>query len=324
MSILDDYKENQYIAYRQLKKILNGKISHAYMFSTNNNIYSKDIIYSFIKSIICPFNYTNKDNCQGCNICTKIDNGNYLEFKEVYPDGLWIKKEQLSDLKKEMSTKPIEGKKLVYIIYEVEKLNKQAANSLLKFLEEPSDDIVAILVTNNSNLVIDTITSRCQNIIFNKNSIKEINNNVLDNNSTLRKVAFLFEKNVDEFILNDKNKVFIEDAVSFIKKYEENGIKLVNSTKKYFHDKFQNKDDIIFAFDLMILFYKDIIYYKLKNKIEIFEEYIEIIKEVNKKNTLDEITKKIIILLNLKELIKGNANVNLLIDKLIMDFAGRK
>ena len=52
--------------------------------------------------------------------------------------------------------------KRIYVIKEAEKLNTSAANTLLKFLEEPADDIIAILLTNNRYKLLDTILSRCQ------------------------------------------------------------------------------------------------------------------------------------------------------------------
>ena len=70
----------------------------------------------------------------------------YPEIKIIEPDGMWIKKEQLMELQEEFNKTAIEGSKRIYTILECEKLNKQAANSILKFLEEPNDDIIALLV----------------------------------------------------------------------------------------------------------------------------------------------------------------------------------
>lgn len=73
------------------------------------------------------------------------------------------------DLQSEFSKKSIEGSKKVYIIKSADKMNIQTANSILKFLEEPIDEIIAILVVDNINLMLPTIISRCQVIKLNKN-----------------------------------------------------------------------------------------------------------------------------------------------------------
>lgn len=323
--MLDDFETKQFIVYKQLKNILNSNVSHAYLFSSNNNIYSKQMILSFAKSIVCPYNYTNLEKCGDCSICKRIDNNNYPEIKVIKPDGLWIKKEELLELQREFSTKAIEGKKRVYIIYDAEKLNKQAANSLLKFLEEPGDNVVAILITENANLVLDTIVSRCQNIIFKNNKLDEYlkNYNIPDKN-TMLKLFFIYYngQDVETYLNDEKNMIFLDNIVGFVSKYEDSKIKMLNNTKKYFHDKFILKDDVYYAFELMILLYKDAIHYKISNKVKIFDNYIECIKNIADKNSKIKLVKKLNIIIDIKDLVKNNVNANLIIDKLIIDLEG--
>ena len=66
-------------------------------------------------------------------------------------------------MKSDLSVKSFYGKK-IYWIKDIEKMTEQAANSLLKFLEEPEDDIIAILSCKNISAVLPTIISRCQQI----------------------------------------------------------------------------------------------------------------------------------------------------------------
>jgi len=171
--MLDEYKNFDNIVYSQLKGAIKKGISHAYLFNINENVYAEKMIISFIKSILCK-EHESSEEYEKCSICKKVEEGNHFDLKKIYPDGLWIKKEQLDELQKDFSKKPVESDKKVYIIYEVEKLNKSSANSLLKFLEEPEEGIIAILITNNINLVMNTIVSRCQLINFKKNMLKNI------------------------------------------------------------------------------------------------------------------------------------------------------
>ena len=195
--MLDEFKTLDSVVYKQLSNSLD-KLSHAYLFNLNNNIYALDMIMAFIKNIIC----INMSDEEANIICNKIDNNNYLDVKKIYPDGLWIKKEQLEELQETFSTKSIENNKRIYIIYEAEKLNKSAGNSLLKFLEEPCEGIIAILLTNNINSVLNTISSRCQIINFKKNNVSEyIKYNKFTNDITLNKLAFTVWKIRSENIL---------------------------------------------------------------------------------------------------------------------------
>ena len=62
---------------------------------------------------------------------------------------MWIKKEQLLELQEEFMTKGLLTSKKIYIITDATKLNTSSANSILKFLEEPADNIIAILLADN-------------------------------------------------------------------------------------------------------------------------------------------------------------------------------
>ena len=84
------------------------------------------------------------------------------------------------DLQEEFNNKSLLDNKRIYIIKEADKLNMSSANTILKFLEEPEDDIVAILVTNNRYSVIETILSRCQILSLKKSVLSDIEDEVID------------------------------------------------------------------------------------------------------------------------------------------------
>jgi DNA polymerase-3 subunit delta' len=80
----------------------------------------------------------------------------------VAPDGQFIKIDQMRGLSREVFFKPFEGKRRVFIIDEADKFKPEAANSILKTLEEPPDTSVLILITSRPNDLLPTIRSRCQ------------------------------------------------------------------------------------------------------------------------------------------------------------------
>lgn len=152
-----------------IERLVNfNKISHAYLIEVNN--FDEDLVYilNFVKLILCSNKNMTVDslNCDSCNICNSIDNGNFIDLKIIEADGNFIKKKQLLELQEEYNNKSLLSNKRIYIIKEAEKLNSSSANTILKFLEEPEDDIIAILLTANRFQIIDTILSRCQVLTF--------------------------------------------------------------------------------------------------------------------------------------------------------------
>ena len=128
--MLDQFLETQFIASTLLKNsIVNGKLSHAYLFDMNNCDNGYDFIMAFVCSIFCEKHSIKKDfaNCNECNICNRVRNQNYPELKIIETDSLVIKKEQLLELQSEFSRSSIEGSYRVYIIKDCDKMNKQAS-----------------------------------------------------------------------------------------------------------------------------------------------------------------------------------------------------
>ena len=117
--MLINYKDIEPIVYMQMKSAIKKGISNAYLFNLNDNVYAESMILDFVKSIVCQ-EHESEGEYKNCILCNRIDNGNYTELKKIFPDGLWIKKEQLDDLQKEFTTKSIESNKRIYMIYEAE------------------------------------------------------------------------------------------------------------------------------------------------------------------------------------------------------------
>jgi DNA polymerase III subunit delta' len=322
--MLEKYKNGQPIVYKLLKKMIQkDKIGHAYIIQSSNAYHSRNFAVELAKTLICPQNKLEKINCGNCNICDRIDNENYQEIKKITADGLWIKKEQIQNLQAEFSLKPLEGKRKIYIIYDAEKMNNFAANSMLKFLEEPEEHVIAILVTTDINRILKTVISRCQLINLQQSNVDDTNNLFeVGPNETMVKLAFMQyqrEEDIRDFLLNQRNLNKVEAAIKFIKKYEEEKLDLLLSTKSVWHDTFKTKEDVLFAFEVIIYFYRDVLNYMNRGQIEIYNSYEKEVKAFSKNSTNDRIVQMIRKILEMKELVKGNVNLNLVIDKMIID-----
>ena len=158
--MLEKFKDKQPLFYEEVcNSIKNKKISHAYLIETNDYEEADCLVIEFIKTL---FHASIQDTPIFENVCNLIDNNSYSDFITIDPDGAWIKKEQILDVKEKFKMTSFQENPRIYLINSADKLNKYAANSLLKFLEEPEGNIIAVLVTSNRYKVLETIRSRCQ------------------------------------------------------------------------------------------------------------------------------------------------------------------
>ena len=323
--MLEEFENEQPIAYRILKNAIdNNKISHAYIFETNGYKNINKLTLAFVKSILCPnHNNINGKKCD-CDICKQIDEGEFLELKIIDVDGNTIKKNEMDELQKEFSNKPVIGNKKIYIINNAEKLNTSSSNSILKFLEEPEEGIIAILIVDNIYQLLDTIISRCQIVSFKKD--EDIQKFDEQSKTTLSKLSKVFNYNKESYLdfVNDENNLEkIRQIIIFITNLEKNKSNAFISEITNISNFLNNTLDIQFFLYVMIAFYKDVINYQLNLEQEYFtDDFVNQIKDVSSKNKIQKLCNKINILLQLKSELKINANTNLLIDRLILLFEG--
>lgn len=318
--MIETFLKDQSVACKMVNKIVkSNNVSHAYLIETNNYYRGFDFALSFAKTLLCPENNTNSEHCGKCTQCFRIDNKNFSELEIIEPDGVWIKKEQLDALQKKFSTKSLDGGRKVYIINHAEKLNQSSSNSILKFLEEPEDNIVAILIVDNSYSLLDTIVSRCQAIKLNdvRNS-KE----AAKTKEKIAEILFNNEIDINNFINNDESDNFVSGVIDFIKNIEKQKLNVVLKENQLC-SMFLN-DKLLFDrfINVSLLFYKDCLDYLVRKKISIFNENNEDIVFVAENNESNMILKKIEILTKMQERIKYNCNLNLVLDKLIILLGG--
>ena len=306
--MLDDFISDQAIAYKIFKNsIIKNKLSHAYLINTNGYHKGFDFAKAFAKYLLCPNNETGSHECSVCHL---IDNNSYSEFKVIEADGLWIKKEQTDELQEMFSMKSLSGRK-VYIINGVENLNISASNSILKFLEEPEEGIVAILITDNIYKVLGTIVSRCQ--VINLNNVQVKSDDMLLN---VGNQLYNDSDKINEFVNDSESINKIGHVIDFIEYLYSNKLDTLVYINKYWNDFFKGKDDYLFAFNIMIMFYSDVINYKMGNDIILseFKSNIEKFSELDYNN----INNILNLIMEVREDLYSNVNLNLLMDKFII------
>ena len=232
------YIQKKFIDYIEII-MKSNKLSHSYLIELGDSSLDFPFVLLFVKMILCPDSICNINglNCNKCNICKLIDEGNFPDLEIIEADGMQIKKKQLLSLKEEYQNFSLIGRRRVYIIREADKLNPSSANTILKFLEEPEEGIIAILLTKNRYQVLDTILSRCQILsLIDSTEIFTIDDNtiqfihyllsgddlfiyykeILDNILPEKKIAKDFFENVEKIFIQylsgkkNKNNSFLE------------------------------------------------------------------------------------------------------------------
>ena len=159
-----DVIEKQPKFYKQIKEALNkGFLSHSYLIESVNlrDEQVNKYIHFFVKTIYDNY-YDDNISISKEKIFHLVDNLEFPDYIEIRPVNNVIKKEQLLRVRDDFSNKSLYNTKKIYTVYNADKMNVNSSNTILKFLEEPNDDVIAIFVTNNQYNVLDTIRSRCQ------------------------------------------------------------------------------------------------------------------------------------------------------------------
>ncbi len=141
------------------RTVRSREIGHAYLFSGPAGSGKKTLALLFAQSLNCSNEL--EIPCQQCLPCRKILSGNYPDLYIIKPEGASIKIGQLRELKESLYLLSGEGRKKICIIYDTELLTLPAANSLLKILEEPPQDLVFILLSARPWDLPPTVISRC-------------------------------------------------------------------------------------------------------------------------------------------------------------------
>lgn len=114
--------------------------------------------------------------CGECLACRKIARGIHPDVCLIRPEGRGdrIRIEAIRSLQRAIALKPCEGKKKVWILEKAESMTEEAANCLLKTLEEPPVDSYLVLISANPDRLLPTVLSRCQRVVFSSLEPEEV------------------------------------------------------------------------------------------------------------------------------------------------------
>lgn len=146
-----------------LKRALaNGRVAHAYLLTGPPQIGKRLLAVNFAQALNCLSDTNGEKPCGQCLSCSKIAHGNHPDVQIIEGEGGTLKIDQMRTLRHEAALSPLEGHWKVYIVRQMEQATPEAANCLLKTLEEPPPNVILMLTTNEAETLLPTIVSRCQ------------------------------------------------------------------------------------------------------------------------------------------------------------------
>ncbi|MFE8704229.1 DNA polymerase III subunit delta' [Cytobacillus sp. FJAT-54145] len=321
----DVLEEIQPTVLRMFKNtIIKDRLAHAYLFEGMRGTGKKDVAILIAKSLFCESPIDGYKPCEGCINCKRINNRNHPDIHFLEPDGLSIKKQQVKQLQEEFAKAGVESKQKVYTIVHADKMTTNAANSLLKFLEEPSSQTLAILITEQTQQILPTILSRCQIISFQplspKNLIEKLVEKGVDRNSA--PLIAQLTNNLDEGLELSSDDWFAQAQKIVVKLYEvlkKNSLESLVTLQEDWFLHFKEKDQLDRGLDLLLLIFKDLLYIQLGK--------IEQVVYLNEKQRLEQfalqtsgrrLSDQMTAILDAKRKLHANMNPQLLMEQLVL------
>ena len=273
------------------KSINSNKTSHSYIFWGIEGIGKKMIAKEFAKNLLC---LEKQEKCN-CKSCIEFESNNNPDFQLIEPDEGKIKIEQIREMQRRISEKPIISNKKIYIIDNSDTMTTEAQNCLLKTLEEPPEYATIILICTNEDNLLSTIKSRCTRIHFESIDTEEIKKYIKQNYS---------DQEISENIIN-----LSQGSIGKLIKLNENKSLYENIEKILLN--MQNKDLIE-----IVQMAEEI--YKSKEEISSVLEYMNVILLKLSKQNIKYI-RCVEIVEQTKKRLKANSNYDMCIDNLLFN-----
>ncbi len=147
------------------RTMTSGRLPHAYIFKGPDGVGKR----LFARGVAAALNCRGQESGRACGVCSsckKFLSGNHPDFLVVQPEKGTIKIDQIREMCRALSYPPYESDLRIILLEDVHTMRQEAANSLLKTLEEPPQANLLILTAEASQEILTTISSRCQVIPF--------------------------------------------------------------------------------------------------------------------------------------------------------------
>ena len=309
-------KKNQPVAYKILENaLINKNYAHAYLFVGEKGTGKLNTAYLLAQSLMCD---TEGFACETCTTCKRIKENNFADMILVDGKDVSIKKKDILQIQERFTKTAVEAtNKKVYILNLIENATAEALNSLLKFLEEPTSDVIAILITEQIDKILPTIQSRCQKIPFKRMSIQESLEYArnLELSELDAYICSHLVNNIDEIqsICESENYQNARNyAIEVIDNlYNDPYLVLFNLQRESFNDKKGNdRIEFLYFVDILSMFFRSCI---LKEELCSDETW----KNAKNKYTQDQCIQLMKICMECRDQFTKSISVKLLVDSML-------
>ncbi len=314
-----------------------GNLAHAYLLAGPAHVGKMTLAVNLAQALNCE---ADERPCLECAACEKIASGNHADVQVVSlstnGNGAGTKLigiDQIKDLQHTASLPPFEGKQKVFIIDGAELLSIEAANCLLKTLEEPTDDVTFILLTTNDRLLPKTVISRCQHLELRPLATAEVEAALLERGNIETERARLLAglcqgcpgwalaAAEDETLLQQHDEI-INRLIKILDADYEERFAFVTQIASQFA---QNRATVYDMLDRWTSFWRDLMLVKTggESLITNIDKKDELIK-IAGNYQLSQINKVIRSIQAAAEQLRQNANTRLALEVLMLDIPGKE
>lgn len=322
---IEELTKLQPVVMKQLQTIVEkDRLAHAYIFEGEKGTGKRDVVSFFMKLLLCD-NLEKNVPCETCRNCRRVTSGNHPNIQQIGPDGQFIKIDQVRELIAEMKMTGVEEGKKIYVLHHADRLNVASANMLLKFLEEPDGQVVAILLTEQIQSIIPTIRSRCQHIKFAKAPRPVLVQALIEQGvtnsmaATVSMVTNELETAIE--LANDEQFVLARKTV----------LKLVETVHQNVHEAllllheewlplFKEKEDMEQALDLLLFAYRDMVAIKAGQQVTCtYPDMYQRFNEMTLHMTYEKLSRQLQSVLHARANFNRNMNRTLMMEQLMLN-----
>ena len=305
-------QENQPKFYNLIKnEFIQNKIPHDFLIVGNN---TKVPLNYLAMSLICDETLA----CEKCNDCRKVLENKYGDIIRYDGKETSIKKGDIEYIQDTFKKSSLEGKAKIYIIENIESATKEAMNTLLKMLEEPTSGIYAIFTTNNISRVLPTILSRCQVIDIKPDSKEVIYKALIKSNipeEAAKILTYLSASEEEAKNLYDERFEYMQtEVINFIEDLYTKRMNLIINVQTNLLKNYKERDDIKLFLNMLVLAMKDLFHVK-HNQNLVFSARYDFFNSLQIDE--DKLIKQIEIILETIYTIESNANLLMLMDSMM-------
>lgn len=300
------------------------KVSHAYIMNGERGSGKKMLSHLFAMTLLCEKN--DREPCNECHSCIQAESGNHPDIIVVSHEkansiGVDEIREQVNNT---IDIKPYKGPYKVYIIPQADMMTVQAQNALLKTIEEPPSYAVLILLTENADTLLATITSRC--VMLKLRNIRDVliqkylmeKQKVPDYKADIC-TAFA-QGNLGRAIMLANSEHFNEireEALHLLQHVHSMEISEITAAVKRVSDY---KIEITDYLDILMIWYRDVLLYKatMDTAKVVLKDQINYMKEQAKKSSYEGIELILKSLEKAKARLRANVNFELAMELLFL------